>query len=245
VWLFAAFSFPFALPLCVLVFRMRSLGAAARAPFAEGLLGFVFVSSILLQAGTYGLVRFGMTVVPGGVRLVSPYMIAACALGALAGAVAAIRQKDFGSMVLFGSVSLFTSALVAAFMLTPRALTLSVVLQIVQSVTTSALLFAATAGHGVGEPDGRHGLVRSLLVLAPLAIAIAAVGFRPSPLLARLETSVARVILRVSPEYAPQVADCLSQPATPPDPAETGLPAGMVIAAPCADGQDGSHEAKK
>jgi len=36
----------------------------------------------------------------------------------------------------------------------------------------------------------------------------------------------------------------LAQPPKPPDPAETGLPAGMVMAAPCADGQGDAHGKK-
>jgi NADH-quinone oxidoreductase subunit M len=82
------------------------------------------------------------------------------------------------------------------------------------------------------------------IVLTPLAAAIIWIGLQPAPLLSRLETSVARVVLRVSPQYAPQVTDCLSQ-APPPDPAETGLPAGMVMAAPCADGATQPHDSPK
>jgi hypothetical protein len=61
------------------------------------------------------------------------------------------------------------------------------------------------------------------------------IGLYPAPLLWRLETAVARVVLRVSPEYAPQVADCLSAPQPPPAPDPSGLPGGMVLARPCAD----------
>jgi NADH-quinone oxidoreductase subunit M len=76
--------------------------------------------------------------------------------------------------------------------------------------------------------------LREAVVFAPLVAAAMWVGISPAPLLAKVETSVARVVLRVSPQYAPEVAGCLSQPVPPP--ADTGLPAGMVIAAPCADG---------
>ena len=84
-------------------------------------------------------------------------------------------------------------------------------------------------GHRV--KDLRLGEAVAVLPLVVLAVWI---GLSPAQLLARVETSVARVVLRVSPEYAPAVVDCLTQP--PPSPAETGLPAGIVVAAPCADG---------
>ncbi len=76
--------------------------------------------------------------------------------------------------------------------------------------------------------------LREAVVFAPLVLFAVWVGLSPAPLLARVETSVARVVMRVSPQFAPEVADCLSQP-TPPSP-DSGLPAGMVLVAPCADG---------
>jgi len=80
---------------------------------------------------------------------------------------------------------------------------------------------------------GRAGVL-DLAIAAPSIGLLLAIAIHPAPLLARLETSVARVIVRVSPEYASQVADCLNQPAPPP-PADSGLPAGMMLAAPCTD----------
>ena len=235
-----------ALPLCILAARIRTTRDREHAASAESIPVMVFLSSLLLPLGLYELVRVGMTILPAGVRLVSPYLIGACAIAALASTVAAIRKTtDFGIVVLSGSVVGCALALAAALTLTPSTIAWGTVLQIGQSVGAAALLLAATALHRAGEAPARHAAgIRSMLVLMPLTIAIAGLALRPAPLLARLETSVARVVLRVSPEYATQVADCLSQPPTPPDPAETGLPAGMVMAAPCADGQGDAHGKK-
>jgi hypothetical protein len=70
-------------------------------------------------------------------------------------------------------------------------------------------------------------------VFVPLVLLAVWIGLRPGPLLATVETSVARIVLRVSPEFASEVADCLTQPVPPP---ADGLLPGMVLAAPCADG---------
>ena len=98
-------------------------------------------------------------------------------------------------------------------------------------------LFSRTMLGELKTPGGHRlkdlGLHEALAIL-PLALLAVWIGLSPAQLLARVETSVARVVLRVSPEYAPEVVDCLTQP--PPSPAETGLPAGIVVAAPCADG---------
>jgi NADH-quinone oxidoreductase subunit M len=75
--------------------------------------------------------------------------------------------------------------------------------------------------------------LREAVVFVPLVLLAVWVGFRPAPLLARVETSVARIVLRVSPQFAAEVSDCLSQPVPPP---ADGLLPGMVLAAPCADG---------
>jgi NADH-quinone oxidoreductase subunit M len=80
------------------------------------------------------------------------------------------------------------------------------------------------AGRGLG----------ATALAAALGGLLLAIAIHPAPLLSRLETSVARLIVRVSPEYSSQVADCLNQPppSTPPD---SGLPPGAMLAAPCKD----------
>ena len=81
--------------------------------------------------------------------------------------------------------------------------------------------------------------LREALVVLPLVALVAWAGFKPAAFLATVETSVARIVLRVSPQYGPEVADCLAQPPPAPDP---GLPAGMVLTAPCsaAAGKEGN-----
>jgi hypothetical protein len=98
-------------------------------------------------------------------------------------------------------------------------------------------LFSRTMLGELKTPTGgglRDLRLREAVVFAPLVLFAVWVGVSPAPLLARVETSVARVVMRVSPQFAPEVADCLSQP-TPPS-TDSGLPAGMALVAPCADG---------
>jgi NADH-quinone oxidoreductase subunit M len=99
-----------------------------------------------------------------------------------------------------------------------------------------ALVLAVRRGLTGGARPAAIGIdVRPIAAIAPLAALSVLIAVHPAPLLARLETSVARVVMRVSPQYAPQVADCLNQPVPPPPP-DSGLPAGMMLAAPCTDG---------
>jgi NADH-quinone oxidoreductase subunit M len=82
-----------------------------------------------------------------------------------------------------------------------------------------------------------------LAALLPVVGVVVGLGLYPAPLLWRIETPVARVVMRVSPEFAAEVAGCL-QPQTPPA-APPGLPAGMVMAAPCNDGSAPSGDPAK
>ena len=74
--------------------------------------------------------------------------------------------------------------------------------------------------------------LREAAVVLPLVAVVVWAGVKPDALLATVETSVARVVLRVSPQYGPEVADCLTQPPPPADPL---LPSGIVSMAPCSD----------
>jgi NADH-quinone oxidoreductase subunit M len=76
---------------------------------------------------------------------------------------------------------------------------------------------------------------RELVLFVPLLILAVWIGLYPSPFLRRLDTSVSRVIARVSPQYVQQqnAADC-----TTPEPA---APVAVVASlqfttAPCTDG---------
>jgi len=84
---------------------------------------------------------------------------------------------------------------------------------------------------------------REFALFVPLIVLAVWIGLYPKPFLDRLETSVARVVTRVSPQYAQQLADCLAP--------RTGTPTPEVAAAaqfttpPCEDTskkpEGGSH----
>jgi NADH-quinone oxidoreductase subunit M len=88
--------------------------------------------------------------------------------------------------------------------------------------------------------------LREIATFAPLVALAFWIGLYPAPFLRRLETSVARVTVRVNPKYAPALADCI---AGTPSTAAASTPAGaaspttvpaapadpFMAAAPCAD----------
>ena len=83
--------------------------------------------------------------------------------------------------------------------------------------------------------------VRELATFLPLIGLAFWIGLYPAPFLNRIETSVGRVVARVRPEYAPFVqrgSDCLTPPVSPASAPANGLPVGLVLAVPCADGSN-------
>jgi NADH-quinone oxidoreductase subunit M len=78
--------------------------------------------------------------------------------------------------------------------------------------------------------------VREFALFAPLIVLAVWIGLYPKPFLDRLNTSVTRVVARVSPQYIQQrnAADCTDpQPATP---TPEAVVAAQFTTAPCADG---------
>jgi NADH-quinone oxidoreductase subunit M len=71
---------------------------------------------------------------------------------------------------------------------------------------------------------------REVALFVPLIILAVWIGLYPSPFLRRLDTSVSRVVARVSPQYVQQqAADCVTQP-TPTSGTTSPTPAANVVA---------------
>jgi NADH-quinone oxidoreductase subunit M len=185
----------------------------------------ILIAAALLNVGVYGILRISLPTVPEASRLFSPTLVVlgivaiATAViligGAMRPALAGSEWTRLIAWATFGNVGL---ALLAVFALTPASLNASILQQVGLGLVTSALLL------------GLH--PKPLMML--LAAIVAWIGLYSAPLLWRTETSVARVVMRASPQYAAQVADCLTQSA--PTTVDPGLPAGVAIAAPCNDG---------
>jgi NADH-quinone oxidoreductase subunit M len=79
--------------------------------------------------------------------------------------------------------------------------------------------------------------VREFALFAPLIVLAVWIGLYPKPFLDRLNTSVTRVVARVSPQYIQQrnAADCTDPQPTAPAP-EAVVAAQFMQAQPCADG---------
>jgi NADH-quinone oxidoreductase subunit M len=67
--------------------------------------GSVLLAAVLLKMGTYGLLRFNVTLFPEAARLHAPWIIALAIIGIIYGALVAMVQPNLKKLVAYSSVS--------------------------------------------------------------------------------------------------------------------------------------------
>ena len=143
----------------------------------------VLLAGVLLKLGTYGILRFGMFLLPEAWADLSPWLAAWAVLSVLYGASCAIAQKDMKKMVAYSSVGHMGYILLAAAAATPLSI-LGTVMQMISHGLISALLFLLVgvvykkAGSrnldvikGLLNPEKGLPLIGSLMVLGVMASA--------------------------------------------------------------------------
>ena len=134
-WLFAGFAIAFAIKVPLFPFHTWLPDAHTEAPTA----GSVILAGVLLKMGTYGFLRFNLTVFPEAtVDFAVPLAILAV-IGIVYGAAVAIVQPDIKRLVAYSSVSHMGFVVLGIFALTTQGMTGSVVTMISHGLTTGAL----------------------------------------------------------------------------------------------------------
>jgi len=180
----------------------------------------------LSNLGTFGLLRVGLPLAPDAMRAMAPALALVAVVGAVSAIILGARQTSAGPFTAHASLAQVSAIFLSSTALTPLGLTATAIQHVSRSGVMLALALTS-AGAPVVAPRLRWIGGVALAVLAGIAI-------YPAPIEPRIETAVARVILRVSPQHAAEVADCLTaSQAPPPPPAIPGLPANASMAAPC------------
>jgi NAD(P)H-quinone oxidoreductase subunit 4 len=143
----------------------------------------VLLAGVLLKLGTYGLLRFGMYLLPDAWRYVAPALATWAVISVLYGASCAIAQKDMKKMVAYSSIGHMGYILLAAAAATPLSI-LGTVMQMISHGLISALLFLLVgvvykkAGsrdldvlRGLFNPERGMPVVGSLIVIGVMASA--------------------------------------------------------------------------
>lgn len=141
----------------------------------------VLLAGVLLKLGTYGLLRFGMGLLPQAWEALAPGLATWAVVSVLYGASCAIAQTDMKKMVAYSSIGHMGYVLLAAAAATPLSI-LATVLQMVSHGLISALLFLLVgvvykktgsrdidALRGLLNPERGLPLIGSLMILGVMA----------------------------------------------------------------------------
>ncbi len=134
-WLFAALAIAFAIKVPLFPFHTWLPDAHVEAPTA----GSVLLAAVLLKLGTYGLLRFNLSLFPEASVDAIPIMAVLAVIGIIYGAVVAIVQPDLKKLVAYSSVSHLGFIVLGTFALTSGGLQGAVIQNVNHGLSTGAL----------------------------------------------------------------------------------------------------------
>ncbi len=100
-WVFLTFFLGFAVKVPMFPFHTWLPDAHVEAPTA----GSVILAGVLLKAGSYGFLRYGMPLLPNASITFAPVMIALSIIAIIYGAWVTLVQKDMKKLIAYSSVS--------------------------------------------------------------------------------------------------------------------------------------------
>lgn len=163
--LFGAFTAAFAVKAPVFPFHTWSPDAYGSSPAG----GAVILAGIMAKLGTYGIIRFDLTLFPRAVVDLAPLLLTLGVIGILYGAVVAAVQRDLKRLVAYSSLAHIGFIVVGMFALTTEAVT-GGVLQMVNHGLVTAALFLLVGWiwdrRGTSRTDELRGLQRPAPILA-------------------------------------------------------------------------------
>ena len=134
-WLFLGFFIAFAIKAPLFPFHTWLPGAARSATPGTSIL----VLGVLDKVGTYGMIRFCLTLFPEATKTFAPYIIVLSLLSIIYGAFLAIGQKDLNSLIAFTSISHFGFIVLGIFALTSQGITGDSLYMVNHGFSTAAL----------------------------------------------------------------------------------------------------------
>lgn len=133
--LFGAFFLAFAIKVPLWPFHTWLPDAHVEAPTA----GSVILAGVLLKLGSYGLVRFNLTLFPEAARWAAPAIAILAVIGIIYGAIVAFGQSDMKKLVAYSSVSHMGFIVLGIFALNREGLSGALLQSINHGLSTGAL----------------------------------------------------------------------------------------------------------
>lgn len=165
ILLFLAFTSAFAVKAPIFPFHTWSPDAYAEAPVG----GSVILAAVMAKLGTYGIIRFDLSLFPRAVVDLGPLFLTLGVVGILYGAIVACATKDLKRLVAYSSLAHLGFIVLGTFALTTQAVTGSVI-QMVNHGLIIALLFIVISWiykrRGTWQASELRGLQRPAPILA-------------------------------------------------------------------------------
>lgn len=134
-WLFMAFFISFAIKVPLVPFHTWLPDAHVEAPTA----GSVILAGVLLKMGTYGFLRFSLTLFPEASVYFAPLLLTLGTVGVVYGALVAIVQSDLKKLIAYSSVAHLGFVVLGTFAFTVQGIEGGLFTMISHGLTTGAL----------------------------------------------------------------------------------------------------------
>jgi NADH-quinone oxidoreductase subunit M len=135
ILLFLAFTSAFAIKAPLFPFHTWSPDAYTEAPAG----GSVVLSGILAKLGTYGIIRFDLTLFPHATRTLAPLFLTLAVIGIVYGAIVACAQRDLKRLVTYSSLAQIGFIALGTFALSTQGLAGAVLLMLNHGLIVAAL----------------------------------------------------------------------------------------------------------
>ncbi|MGH9181322.1 MAG: complex I subunit 4 family protein, partial [Acidimicrobiales bacterium] len=164
-WLFLAFAAAFAVKIPVFPVHTWLPDAHTEAPTA----GSVILAGVLLKLGTYGLVRFAVTLFPAAAVDLAPLMLTLAVIGIIYGALVATVQSDLKRLVAYSSVAHLGFIVLGTFAFTTAGVSGGVLQMVNHGLSTGALFLLVgmvSERRHTRQIAELHGLQKSMPMMA-------------------------------------------------------------------------------
>jgi NADH-quinone oxidoreductase subunit M len=134
-WAFLAFALAFFIKVPLFPFHTWLPDAHVQAPTA----GSILLAGVLLKMGSYGYLRFNVTLFPEPAARFGPWIAGLAVIGILYGAFVALAQKDLKSLVAYSSVAHMGFVMLGLVALNLQSVSGSVLQMVNHGISTGAL----------------------------------------------------------------------------------------------------------